>query len=207
MSATGSPFTVNTTRSPPFTASTTCAVLFRKSRTPISMCDTVAPAIRSQVSHFSRDRNQTHLTPRARGVTTEKHQTSLNDEVPPRQSGRSRLRELGHRASGGLSRECRRRRRKCNPMFARRRRAPTSGEARRAKPPNSRERPPGGPPTRLVQPASPLCRSSTEVVCSSTRRQAEVCSGSSSAARSTTRLTRRPEISRPCLRASSSKCS
>ena len=39
--------------------------------------------------------------------------------------------------------------------------------------------------------------SSAAVVCSSTRRQAEVCSGSSSAARSTARRTRRSEISRP----------
>ena len=52
--------------------------------------------------------------------------------------------------------------------------------------------------------ASPLCRSNTDVVCSSTRFQAETCPGSSSAAVSTTLRTRCSEISSPCFWAISS---
>src|SRR5690349_21191980 len=43
MSATGSPRTVRVTRSPACTASITRLVSLRRSRTPISMCDSVAP--------------------------------------------------------------------------------------------------------------------------------------------------------------------
>jgi hypothetical protein len=45
MSATGSPCTVSVTRSPARTASITRLVWLRKSRTPISMCDTVAHVV------------------------------------------------------------------------------------------------------------------------------------------------------------------
>src|SRR5579862_7866293 len=54
MSATGRPWTVRVTRSPACTASMTRAVWLRRSRTPISMCDTVALLRRPAGANLAR---------------------------------------------------------------------------------------------------------------------------------------------------------